>query len=118
MADVTHNDIMTEVLSVIGDTATVSAVDRLKGVLIEREISRRADALVEGFDKLTQLKSNLNKIKPDNVLFDGEGKKAQEFYTQEKSNELKKAREAVKNMEDALNSAISGDFQKLYKQIN
>lgn len=118
MAGMTYDNILSEVFGIIGETATVSSVERLKEVLVEREISKRSEALVKGFDKLSELKSKLNKIKPDSVLYDEDGNKAQEFFTQEKSNELKKAREAIKNMEEALNAAISGNFDRLYKQIN
>ena len=112
--ETTFTDVLTDVSETIKAEAGVTVVARVKEAFVERELARRTDALVKAFDKLNTLKGDFKKIKADNVLYDEDGKVASESFTKDKLEERNKAKKAVEKVEEAINAALAGDFNKVY----
>ncbi len=74
--------------------------------LVEIELKKRADLVLDGLKKLDEANEGLKKIKPDMTTFNGDGTKKDESYSQNKINELKKAKEKAANIEKALEQAL------------
>lgn len=114
MADTTFTDVLTDVSDTLKTSADGAVLKRVKDAFVERELVKRTDALVKAFDKLTAAKSDLKKIKPDNVLYDEDGNVTQESYSKAKLDERGKAKKQVAKLEEAINAALAGDFSKVY----
>lgn len=112
--DTTVVDVLTAVSETIKDRASEEVVARVQETFVERELTKRTDALVKAFDKLSAAKGDLNKIKPDNVLYNEDETVASSTFSKAKLEERNKARKAVKKIEDAINAALAGDFSKVY----
>jgi len=100
-----------------GPTVAQKVVD----VLATREIEKRANTLVTGLDKLTKLRGDARKIKPDQLAYGADCKPVGEgTYSKAKAEELKKANEAIDKLQAALDLALSdkADFSKLYNLVN
>lgn len=107
-----QSDLLSEVSDVLkNSSATVR--DKLKSVLVERELNKRVDTLDKSFVKLKEAKKALDKIKPAD-MFDNEGKKVQGYFTKQQAEEFQKAKGLVSKLEAALEQALSGEsFDKL-----
>lgn len=82
---------------------------------VDEEKTKRVTALVAGLKAYRTAKSNLAKIKADNILFGGDGKVAQECWTKAKLEERKKALEQLAKIEKAVAFALKDtpDFNLL-----
>lgn len=114
MADTTFTSVLSDVSETIKAEAGDAVLARVKETFVERELARRTDALVKAFDKLTEAKSALGKIKADVVAYDDEGEVASTNWSKAKLEERNKARKAVTKVEEAINAALAGDFNKVY----
>lgn len=95
--------------------------DELVNLLVRRELDKRVSLLDSALSKLDELRKNLNKIKPDNVLYDETGAIVQNSYTKAKLDEKKKATEKVEKLDKAIESALAlsapDAFQKLKEAV-
>lgn len=108
------NDVLSEISETIKNDGNATVMARVKEAFVERELQKRTDALVKAFDKLTEARSDLKKIKPDVVAYDEDGKEVSASYSKAKIDERKKAQEKVGKIESAINAALAGDYSKVY----
>jgi len=97
-------------------SAEIKASDvpaRVKVILVEREVSARADAVLAVLGKLDEVRKAARKIKPDQVSYDAQGKIVSESYSKAKADELKKNGEEAAKVEAAIAKAFEGDFGKV-----
>lgn len=85
----------------------------VRAALVSKELSEREAAVLSALGKLQEAERDSKKIKPDNELFDGEGKSIQTGFSKAKLEELKKNRELVEKLEGAIVKALGGDFSKV-----
>lgn len=112
MAD-TAIDILSAVSETIKADAPAEVVSRVKSFFVEKEITKRTDALVGAFDKLTEARKAHTKIKADSVTYTEDGAVAREEWSKAKLDEREKSSKAIRKLEDAIEAALSGDFSKL-----
>lgn len=87
--------------------------------LATREVNRRTDAVLKGFDKLEELEKEFRKLRPDVVSYDEAGKVANSTWSAEqlkKRNELKQKIEKLTNTIDR--ALVKEDYSDLYNLIN
>lgn len=84
--------------------------------LVNKELDRRADAIVKGLDSFNKLNLEIKKVKPDVVAFDADGKQIGEgTYTKAAADKLKQSKEKAGKIERALNKALeNGDYGDLF----
>lgn len=83
--------------------------------MTEREIDKRANAIVTVLDKASKLKNDLNKCRPDQIMYDTEGKKVSEGFSKAKLDERNKILAVIKKHDDAINKALEKqDFADVY----
>lgn len=87
--------------------------DRAVEAIVEREVAKRANTIVSGLDKLRTLNNDLKKIKPDQIVYDGEGKVQSEGWTQAQLKKLAEAKAACKKLDAAIEKALNGDLGDL-----
>lgn len=109
---------VTGLLAEVADQIKGSApqvYERLRDQMVERELADRVALLDKAFAKRRDLTNNLNKVnRPDNVTYNADGTEAAGTYTKERLNEIKKAREVLEKLENAMERALSqNDFGKL-----
>lgn len=98
-----------EQIASAGPAILGKVIDKLATV----EIEKRADALLNAVNAAVATKRELQKVKPDNVTYDGEGKVASETYSKAKIDEKKKLQEKLAKIEAAVEKAVGGDFSKV-----
>jgi hypothetical protein len=87
--------------------------NQLRDILIKRKLDERVEQLDKGMKLLAEVKSELNKFKPDVVTYDQDGKKLTENWTKDNAENRKKALEKLKKVETAVELAFEGNFDKL-----
>ena len=95
---------------------TDTILDRAKDALVEKELSERKDLFLTGISKLQDLQRDAHKLKPDvdTDKFDAEGKMVGvPSFSKAKLEEIKKHKEQVAKVENAIDKAFGGDFSKL-----
>jgi len=108
------NDVLSDISETIKNGGNEKVMARVKEAFVERELQKRTDAMVKAFDKLTEARSDLKKIKPDVIAYDENGQEVSAQYSKAKVDERKKAQEKVAKIESAINLALTGDYSKLY----
>ena len=93
--------------------------ERVKNTLVEAELSKRADMILKGLNKRDEAQKAINKIKPDQIAYDADGKKTSETYSKAKVDELNKAKQQLASIDKALEEALSDtpNFDKLAKAV-
>ena len=106
--------IRTAVAQKLEEVGGQSVRDAVISKLVNDEIESRTAAVLDGMNRLSKLKSEQKKIKPDQKSLDSEGKVVAETYSAGKFDELKKNREQVEKLEKALQLALEqNDYSKL-----
>lgn len=84
--------------------------------LVTRELTRRSDALVQVFDKLSKEESQMKKIaKPDQATYDDKGAKVSEYFSKARVDEKAKLDKRIAKLTGALTKALEkGDFGDVY----
>lgn len=86
---------------------------RVRDLLVEREVSKRVDMLDKGLAKLREFKSEVNKVRAP-VTYTLSGEKVEGNLSKADFETLKKAREKLAKLENALEKAFAGqEFDKL-----
>lgn len=85
-----------------------------------KEAQKQASALVTGLDKLATLERDLNKIRPQNTMFDGAGQPIGEpTFTKAQIDDRKKLADQIEKLTRAINKADEhNDFGDLYNVAN
>ena len=108
----THQGVLAEVADAL-KASPEKVKGRVRDLLVEREVSKRVDLLDKGLAKLRDLKGEVNKIRPP-VSFTATGEKVEGTFAKADFEKLKKAREQVAKLENALEKAFAGqEFDKL-----
>lgn len=100
-------DLLTEVATKIGES-TPAVKDRVRDMLVEREVAKRVETLEKAVAKRRDLTKAFNKVnRADNVVEDAEGKVLMAGYTDARRKEIKKAREQLEKLEKAIEAAMT-----------
>jgi hypothetical protein len=85
--------------------------------LVNQEVEVRKNLIIEGLKTYEDLKDKLSKIKPDVLGYDETGKVTSESFSKAKVDEKIKLEKQFKEIESALNLAMTnGDYKKLQKK--
>ena len=96
-----------------------SVEETVINTLVERELTKRSEAVVQCMDMLGKLEGDLKKIKPDQVSFDTDGKIISESFSKNKFEEKKKLIERIGKYTNAITKAIEkADFNDVYNLKN
>lgn len=87
----------------------------LVDALVDREKSKRVDAIVICYDKWQKLRGEIRRAeKPDQVSIDKEGKAVSESFSKKAFEALKTIREKADKIEKAIEKALKGDPSDVY----
>jgi len=93
--------------------------DDVVEVLVERELTKRTEAIVQCMDTLAKMEGDLRKIKPDQASYDGDGKVISESFSKNRFEEKKKLIERIGKFTAAITKAIEkADFSDVYNLKN
>lgn len=89
--------------------------DKILDTFVDREVDKRAKAVVNVIDQLVKLEQDLRKIKPDQQFFDADGKETGASYSKTKVEEKKKLEDRIAKFTNAVNKAVDkGDYGDVY----
>lgn len=89
--------------------------DKVVDVLVQRELTKRSDGLVQAIDKLSKMENEFKKMKPDVATFDDKGNKVSEYYSKTLTDQRKKHTEQTEKLKKAINKALeTGEFSDVY----
>lgn len=100
-------------ISEISDDVNARVIEHYKDL----EADRRAKAIIAGIDKIDTLEKDLRKAKPDQVLFDADGKEISAGYSKEKLDARNKLNEQIAKLAKALDKAIGGEMGDLLNAV-
>lgn len=84
-------------------------------VLVQRELTRRSEAIVQCFDKVDKLVKELRKVRPDQVVFDETGKQVAALYSKPILEARTKLEQQIEKIEKAIQKALDKqDFSDVY----
>lgn len=109
------NDVLTSVSDKIKAAAPI-VKDRLKNLLVERELENRVDTLDKALLKAKDLKKEFDKIRPDTVAFDATGLKL-ESYSKDVWEKRKKASDAMENLNKAIETALLAEVPDAFAKL-
>lgn len=95
--------------------------ERVVNVLVDREVSKRADAIVKVLDKLAELHKDSFRIKADVVSFDDQGKVVSATWSKDQLEKKKKNTEQILKFERAIDKATDDkkpDMADVYNLAN
>ena len=96
-----------------------SVEETVVNTLVERELAKRSEAVVQCMDTLAKLEGDLRKTKPDQVSFDNDGKIISESFSKSKFEEKKKLIDRIGKYTSAITKAIEkADFSDVYNLKN
>jgi enoyl-CoA hydratase/carnithine racemase len=101
--------------------ASEALKERVVQIQFEKELEKRAAAVIAGLANLDTLNKNLKQLtdKPDVKNFDVNGTKVIEAYSEAAVKSIKQAKEAVDKQQLALADALErNDFKKLFESQN
>ena len=82
---------------------------------VKKEAERRADAIIKGIDKLSELTRERRKTdKGDIVSYNGDGSVATQAYSKDRLEANKKADEQISKLTTAIDKALEGDASDLF----
>ncbi len=99
----------------LGDTVGATVRERVVDVLVEEELTKRSNATLAVVRKLDEAMINLRKVdRPDTETFNADGTPASQTYSKSRLEDIKKAKELVEKLSNALEKAFEGnDFSKV-----
>lgn len=103
----------------ISQVASDKAIEAVVNHLVDIEIKRRADALEKAINIYEETNRELRKIKPDNILYDLNGKVLSENYSKNAYENHRKLTEKLQRIEKIVKAATEenkwGDLYNLSK---
>lgn len=82
---------------------------------VQKEADRRADAIIKGIDKLTDLTRERRKTeKGDIISYNSDGSVATQTYSKDRLEANKKADEQIQKLAKAIDKALEGDASDLF----
>lgn len=81
-------------------------------IMAQRELSKRADALVQCLDTLADLEKKFKRLKPDQVFLSDDGKEESASWSKDGYEARKKAQERIAKYHRAIDKALTagGDY--------
>lgn len=104
--------ILAEVAAAISDS-TKEVRNRLVASLVSKEIQSRAELLGKALEERMQMGSELQKIKPDVLAYDENGKETSSSWSKEQAKRLKETKEKLAKIDKKIELALSGDWSKI-----
>lgn len=83
----------------------------------DREINSRVDVLEKAFEHHKVLKNALNRVKPDTITYDGDGKVASATFTKTALDAKKKIEEGYKKFDAALTTALESGTAESFTKL-
>ena len=108
-----------DLLSQVSETLKASAPnvqERLKNLLVERELASRVDVLDKALSKAKEAKKELDKIRPDQVQIDTQGAKTETFSASAWESR-KKAQEQLDKLNRAIEAALLGEAPDAFSKL-
>lgn len=95
--------------------SNVAVYQRVVAAMVEKEVATRVLALDAAMQKRFTLTNELRKVdRPDDVKKDASGRVIFEAWTDARREEIKKTREALEKVDNAIEKALTtNDFSKL-----
>lgn len=92
-----------------------SVESKVIDVMVDKELTRRSDALVSVIGKLEQEEKSFNKLRADAKTYDEKGAVISEYFTKARIDERQKSTKKITKMTAAINKALEkGDFSDVY----
>lgn len=89
--------------------------DKVVGVLVGRELTRRSDALVKVMDAHEKLGKDMQRLKPDQISYNEKGEKVAETFSKSKLDERAKLQKNIDKHANAINKALEkAEFGDVY----
>ena len=84
-------------------------------MMVDKELERRTPPIVQGLDRLSEFDVELKKTdKPDVKTLNADGSLKDESYSPKKFEEVKKIKERIQKLTNAINKALdNGDLKEL-----
>jgi len=90
----------------------------LINTLVQEEVSKRKDVVKKGIEKFEELEKAFKKMKPDNVVLNGEGAEIQAGWTKGGLENFNKAKKELETLNNAIGSAINdANYEPISKII-
>jgi hypothetical protein len=89
--------------------------DKVVEHLVNKELTRRSEAVIQGFGDLDKMKTELKKIKPDVVSYNLDGSVANSNWTKATLEAKNKLEQKMEKLTKALDKAlVDNDYSDLY----
>lgn len=89
--------------------------DQVVDTLVDREVTKRSEALVKVIDLLQQAEKELGKVRPDLKAYDAKGGVVSENWSKKQLDEKSKVQKKVEKLTQAINKALDKkDFGDVY----
>jgi hypothetical protein len=107
------SDIMAAVATRLGESSEAIKTAVID-TLVSKELTTRADKIMATMTMADNVKRDLRKIKPDQVILNLDGTTSSEGYSKAKLEEHKKLTDRLAKIEKAINTALTdGDYSKI-----
>ncbi len=110
----TAQSIATTVAERLSNIAPAVA-DKVVEHLVNKELTRRSEAVIGGLAELDKLNGEFKKLKPDVNTFNADGTAATSTWTKPKLEEKNKAEQKIAKLTKAIDKALNdNDYSDLY----
>ena len=92
-------------------------IDRVASIMKERNLTKKADAVVSVMDKLNKDEAELRKLGPDQAFYDSEGKNIDETFSKKRIDERQKCQGRINKMKSVLNKALTTDLDQDWANV-
>lgn len=75
--------------------------------LVKEEVEKRKEMVRKGIEKYEELDKAFKKMKPDNVILDGEGKEIQSGWSKDGLEKYNKAKKELETLNSAIENALT-----------
>lgn len=90
-------------------------VDKVVEAVVERELNKKAEALVRVFDLVSREEKELKKIKPDIVSYNEDGSVASSTWSKQALDNKGKLEKSIEKMKKAVDKALdTNDYSDVY----
>ena len=97
----------------------IQITERVITHLVEKEVSRRAEAIIKALSNLDALDKEGRKIKPDLVGYDDAGKIISQSWSKQKIDERNVNIAKIAKLQAAIDKALDkNDFSDLFNMVN
>jgi hypothetical protein len=92
-----------------------AVTDKVIEHLVNKELMRRSEAVINGMSELDKLKNEARKMKPDMISYNLDGSIASSTWSKAKLDEKNKADQKIEKITKAIDKALTdNDYSDLY----